>query len=351
MRKLSKAATAILVKSRAKYGKRLTARDYDELLGCKTVGDIAVYLRNSTHYNVSLEGIKEAAVHRGNLEQLLRSKIYADFAELCKFESSIGEHYFEYLMMKNEIDRLLVFLRYFISGHGEKYLAALPDFFSHHSKIDFVAITESRTFDDVLSYLRGTDYAKLLAPFASDDSVFDFTTVEAVLDKYLYRKTEALIKKNFDGDERDELLKLFESSAELDNLRRIYRAKKYFNISKDTLRAQLNEMRSSLTARQLNEMIECDNADDVISLLKKTRYRLILDDTDYSYFDWLANRIKYDFCRKHMCFSTHAAVVMASTIIVFEIEIENITNIIEGKRYGVDNDTIKKMLILERTVR
>ena len=85
--------------------------------------------------------------------------------------------------------------------------------------------------------------------------------------------------------------------------------------------------------------------------MKKTRYRLILDKTDFTYFDWLADRIKYDFCRKHMCFSTHAAVVMASTIIVFEIEIENITNIIEGKRYGVDNDTIKNMLILERTVR
>lgn len=348
---MSKAATAILVKSRAKYGRRLTPRDYDELLGCKSVGDIAVYLRNNTHYNVSLEGIKEAAVHRGNLEQLLRSKIYADFAELCKFESSIGEHYFEYLMMKNEIDRLLVFLRYFISGHPEKYLAALPDFFSHHSKIDFVTITESRTFDDVLAHLRGTDYAKLLAPFTTDDNGFDFTTVEAVLDKYLYAKTANMIRKNFDGEERDELLRLFESSAELDNLRRIYRAKKYFTLSEETLRAQLNEMRSTLTARQLDEMIACENADDVIALMKKTRYRLILDKTDFTYFDWLADRIKYDFCRKHMCFSTHAAVVMASTIIVFEIEIENITNIIEGKRYGVDNDTIKNMLILERTVR
>lgn len=348
---MSKAANAILVKSRAKYGKRLTLRDYDELLACKTVSDIAVYLRNSTHYNVSLEGIKEAAVHRGNLEQLLRSKVYSDFAELCKFESSIGEHYFEYLMMKNEIDRLLVFLRYFISGHGEKYLAALPDFFSHHSKIDFVAITESKTFDDVLVHLKGTDYAKLLCPFAGEDNIFDFTTVEAVLDKYLYRKTAELIKKNFDGEERNELLRLFESSAELDNLRRIYRAKKYFNISEDTLRAQLNEMRSTLTAKQLNEMIAAENADDVIEMMKKTRYKLVLDKTDYSYFDWLAARIKYDYCRKHMCFSTHAAVVMASTIVIFEIEIENITNIIEGKRYGVDNDTIKKMLILERTVR
>lgn len=348
---MSKASTAILVKSRAKYGKRLTERDYEELLSCKSVGDIAVYLRNSTHYNVTLEGIKEAAVHRGNLEQLLRSKIFADFAELCKFESSIGEHYFEYLMMKNEIDRLLVFLRYFISGHGEKYLSVLPDFFSRHSKIDFAAITESKTFDDVLAHLRGTEYAKLLAPFAGDDNSFDFTTVESVLDKYLYKKTAEMIKKNFEGDERDELLKLFKSTAELDNIRRIYRAKKYFNISEDTLRAQLNETRSILTARQLNEMISCENADEVLSLMKKTRYHLVMDKTDYSYFDWLAERIKFDVCRKHMCFSTHAAVVMASTIIVFQIEIENITNIIEGKRYGVDNDIIKKMLILERTVR
>ena len=38
---------------------------------------------------------------------------------------------------------------------------------------------------------------------------------------------------------------------------------------------------------------------------------------------------------------------MASAINLSETEIYNITNIIEGKRYGVERDVIKAMLILD----
>lgn len=348
---MSKAATAILVKSRAKYGRRLVARDYDELLSCKNVSDIVAYLRTNTHYNVSLDGIREAAVHRGNLEQLLKSKIYNDFAELCKFERSIGEHYFEYLMMKNEIDRLLVFLRYFTAGYPEKYLFALPDFFSKNSKIDFVGITESKSFDDILNHLKRTDYYSLLSPFQTNDGTFDFTTAESVLDRYLYQQTEKMIDKNFSGKEKQELKRLFATSAELDNIRKIYRAKEYFGVSETMLKAQLNDMRALLNKTQYNSLISCESAAEVIDILKKTKYKFEIEKCEFSFIDELANRVKFDFFRREMCFSSYAAVVMAATIFIFEIEIENITNIIEGKRYGVDNELIKKMLILERVVK
>lgn len=347
---MSKAATAMLVKSRAKFGRRLTQHDYDEMLSCQTVGDIAAYLRSSTHYNVSLDGIKEAAVHRGNLEQLLRTKMYQDFAELCKFERSIGEHYFEYLMTKNEIDRLLVFLRYLIAGHPEKYLFTLPDFFSKNSKIDFVSITEAKSFSDLLDKIKNTDYYPLLLPFDIESAPPDFTMIEAVLDRYRYQKACEMARRHFRGEEREELIKLFCITAELDSIRRIYRAKKYFDVSEDTLKAQLSDKSYMLNKRRRAELIGCESEADVLDILKQTKYRTFFDKNEFTFIDDFAARIKYDYCRKMMRFSPHAAVVMASTIVVFETEIENITNIIEGKRYGVDNDSIKRMLILERTV-
>lgn len=347
---MSKAATAILVKSRAKYGRRLTASDYDSLLGCKSVADIASYLRNSTHYNVSLEGIKEASLHRRNLEQLLRSKIYEDFAELCRFESSIGEHYFEYLTLKTEIDYFINFMRYFIAGHPEQFIILRGGFFAEHSKIDFLHLTEAKTPSDILAQLKNTPYHKLLSPFLSDDSKIDFTMIEAQLDRYLYHKTQAMIEKRFSGDEKVQLQNLFAEDAELEDIRRIIRAKKYYHVSDDVLRSQLIGIPRYLSRRQLVGLIECEDEEQIMNLLKKTAYRHVLGRLDFSYIDELAQRIKFDFCRKAMCYSPHAAVVMASTITTFEIEVENITNIIEGKRYGVENDTIKKMLILERTV-
>ncbi len=341
------ASTAVLVKSRAKFGAMLTGQDYESLLSCKNIPEIVTYLRSNTHYNVTLEGIKEAAVHRGNLEALLRKKIYSDFAELCFFERSIGEHYFEYIMVKNEIDMLSVFLRYFVAGTPEKFLFTLPNFFSKHSKIDFITIVECKTYDDILQHLKNTAYYKLLLPFQpQENGRLDFTTIEAVLDRYLHVFARDLFSKNFSGEESEQLIEIMSMRAELENLRKIYRAKKYYQISGDMIRALLNNERCYLNKRQLEEMLECENEQDVLDLMKKTKYRHVMKKIPFQFIDDFADRILFDYCRRKMRFSTHAAVVMASTIELYEIEVKNLTNIIEGKRYMVDTSEIRELLIL-----
>ena len=61
----SLASNAILSKARAMYGKRLTKENYRELLNCKSVGEVAGYLKSRTAYNKVLAGINENEVHRG----------------------------------------------------------------------------------------------------------------------------------------------------------------------------------------------------------------------------------------------------------------------------------------------
>ena len=348
---MSKASTAILIKSRAKYGKRLTSHDYDELLNCQTVADISMYLKNNTHYNVTLEKFREASVHRGNLEQLLKSKIYSDFAQLSKFERSIGEHLFEYLLLKSEIDQLLSYLRHYISNTTEKVLFQLPNFFVEHSKLDFNRMIEAKSFEDILNLLKGTDYYSLLKPFnAKSRDTVDFTTIESVLDRYLYQKAMRGINKYYSGAEREQLIDFFSTSAEIDNIRKIYRAKAYFNITESKLQSQLNNLSSKLTKNQFSALMNCETATDVMQTLKNTQYGKYINKHDFVFFDELATRMKYHYCRRMMRYSTNSSVVLISTVTVFETEVENITNIIEGKRYGVDNENIKKLLILERAV-
>ena len=40
---------AVLAKVRALYGKRLTENDYTQLMGKKTVGEVAAYLKKETY--------------------------------------------------------------------------------------------------------------------------------------------------------------------------------------------------------------------------------------------------------------------------------------------------------------
>ena len=68
----SLAANAVLTKSRAKYGKRLNNRQYVDLINCKSVSEIASYLKSRTKYASCLKGYYPESMHRGFLEDVYK---------------------------------------------------------------------------------------------------------------------------------------------------------------------------------------------------------------------------------------------------------------------------------------
>ena len=51
----TQASNAILAKARAMYGRRLTARNYQELLNCRDLPDLISYLKTRTSYSEALQ--------------------------------------------------------------------------------------------------------------------------------------------------------------------------------------------------------------------------------------------------------------------------------------------------------
>ena len=84
-------SNVVSAKARAMYGRRLTARNYQEMLNCKSVTEIARYLAANTDYDKVLAGMNDREVHRGQLENRLKHKLLADSAALCRYEISISD--------------------------------------------------------------------------------------------------------------------------------------------------------------------------------------------------------------------------------------------------------------------
>ena len=80
----SLSSNAVSAKARGMHGKRLTNNNFMDLLNCKTVHDVAYYLKNRTSYNKLLAGINENEVSRSELEVLLKQKIFDDRPDLGK---------------------------------------------------------------------------------------------------------------------------------------------------------------------------------------------------------------------------------------------------------------------------
>ena len=77
----------ISAKARSMYGKRLTDKDYTELTRKRSVSEVAGYLKNETAYRTCLASINESLIHRGQLEQILRTELFNRYAKLCRYQT------------------------------------------------------------------------------------------------------------------------------------------------------------------------------------------------------------------------------------------------------------------------
>ncbi len=118
---ISYASNAVLSKARAMYGKSMNAKNYSELLSCKSIPDIASYLKKKTTYSSALKNINENSVHRSELEEKLKYKLFIDFEALGRYDISVGEHFFEYIIARAEIEQFMHSLMLLNAGKSGEF--------------------------------------------------------------------------------------------------------------------------------------------------------------------------------------------------------------------------------------
>lgn len=338
-------SNAILAKARAMYGKRLVYKDYRALLDASSVNEVAAYLKQTTRYSEILTGVDEREVHRGQLELLLHQKLFYDFAALCRYEISVGEHFADYLLARSEIEQIMHSLMLLAAGKSNEYLFSMPTYLDQHSHINLTALSKMNNYGDFLQALAHTPYQKLLEPFApTSGEQPDLTVIENVLYTYLYNGIYENIQKHTRGKTRQELKELFDAYIDLNNYVRIIRMKKYYNSSPDEIRSLLLPF-GTLKPHIVNQMLAAETPMQVTSVMNTTSRGKRLVNVEYSFVDELPVRAKFKQCQHFIRFSTHPPVVMLSYIFLTEIEVQNIIHVIEGVRYQLPEEETKKLLV------
>ncbi len=339
-------SNAILAKSRAMYGRRLTERNYTELLNCHSVNEVANYLKNRTAYADMFEGTTATDIHRGQLETMLKKRMFDQYASLCRYEMSIGQDFYQYFIVRSDIDQILSCARLLRTGRPGDYLFAMPAFFNQHTKLDLFALAAVTSFDGLLAALQGTPYYDLMQLFARRKlEEINFLDMEAVFHRYLYERLEELLEKGFKGKARKEVTRAVGLQLDMEALVDIYRLKRMGYASPEQIRRfVVLGPASELRKRQLDMLMEAPSAAEMLKSLGATRYGRKLPDT-FSYIEDAVQKLQYRRCLKDLRFSTNPSVVMLSFMFLAENELNNITHIIEGIRYQVPPEEISRMLI------
>src|SRR5699024_9469575 len=101
----------------------------------------------------------------------------------------------------------------------------------------------------------------------------------------------------------------------------------------------------TLKPRHIDAMLEADTPEQTRAELEKASVGKKLRKLNLE-ADLLSTQAEYAVSKLYMRFSTHPCVVMLSYMFIMQIELHDLTNIIEGVRYQVPAADIQEMLTI-----
>lgn len=347
---MSKAEGVIVAKARSMHGTALTKEMYQELIHKRSVPEIAGYLKHETAYADALKDVRENNIHRGQLESILRQDLFKKVMKLYRYADPSMKSYYRLNMFVIEMELILSHIRVLISKDFDNAIVDLPIFLKPYTSFNLLKLGTVKSYDELLEVLQGTIYYAALLPYrvkkGQEDSL-DYTSIESQLhvmhSKYIFD----VIDKTLKGKCKKEVKEYYSTLIELHNLEKIYRLKKYFNAREDVVREALIPVRGHLSPAFTEELIAQPTVQAFVKLLQSSVYRLGLEDVqkDHVFIEHYTNAFFYQKAKKNIYYSLEAPLVFSSYIYTMEMELENITNIIEGVRYQLPVEKIERMLI------
>lgn len=330
-------------KIRGMKGKMLTSYDYEQMMLKRNVNEVALYLKNNTYYKEALENITSNGVHRGQLEVLLYRAVVTDALKIAKHLTGNEKKIYRYIYRKLETEDVKKMLRTLQMGQKLSELDRSTLFVSKYSNIDFDISLEATTITALVESISNTGFYRMLRPLINDKGGMDIFTAEMVLDLYYYQKTAKQVKKMSTGKDRELLQELFGLEADFKNIFWIFRAKKYYNLSREMIHRYMIPFHYKVRNEVLNEMIEAVDMESVLKLIDLTFYGKIID--------FRLERVELQFLsymhkiqQRSMRTEPFTIAPIIGYMYLKELEVLNITNIVEGIRYDVEPDKIHEYL-------
>ena len=332
--------TAAAAKVRALFGGILNENVYDDLLGKKSVAEIAAYLKSNTIYKEALFDISSNGIHRGNLEFLLKKQFAMEVNRIYLHIPKEKIGFFSDFDLDFEIDFLKAIIRSYLTEGS--FFGDFSGFdFGRGQEFDFSSLIKSRDLDELLQKLKKTKVSKYILPLLSDKDPALIQAIETNLDLFYFNNTYNSAEKNLSADEFAFVRDFLGTRADLYNIVLILRAKKYFNQAREQIIPHIINKYNRINSDFIYKMADSKDFSETLALLSKTDYKKLAEDSG---FDILGK--KY-YLSKYIR-RIHKSVDFKAILYYFQLkkmDIENIITITESVRYGYSKAETKKLIV------
>lgn len=325
------------------YARRLGKSEYEELMRKTSMEDIFNYLKGVDGYSKVFNSHAHVT-SRGELEVLYDEVLMTRLAQLIRYVSVKELPFFRVALMT--IEERAILNKITSLNTGAPYtMAKVPRDIKKHGHIDFDQLEKVTSYEELVDTMTDTPYELVLRLYTNAHGWDNVSKINRDLKRLYYETYINIATTKYRGQTRKDLLQIIETLIELDNICRIYRLKKFFNVSPDDIRQVLYLDYSRIPLKKMDELINAKDAETFLTMLADSEYKLYLDPKEFVFIEYYAEGIKYNLAKRFMRYSTQPAVVYMTYVILQTIELANLKHITEGVRYLESQDKIEQLLI------
>ena len=316
------------------YAKSLKPTDYEELIRQKDVKQVISSLKSR------IDGMAEIDEHaeRREIEKQLFFLLEKDIQRIIPLLDNKSKRIVNIFTKKYEIKYIKQILRDLLMGDKKESLVQLVEPTSIFRNLN--KFNQARDRKEFIEIAKDTEYYKNLEQLLEEDKEMEdrlIFKVENVLDKMYFYNIYQLAK----SENEKVLLDIVGKQIDLLNILWIYRAKTYHFFQEKEIKEYVIPIQYKLTEQQIEELIETQ---EYQVILQKTWYRQVFQDLENieKKVENYLNKVYKSYFRKEQ--------FNLSVVICYfelkEIEIRNMVNLIEGIRYSLSIENLKKKIII-----
>lgn len=326
----------------------LNRRDYQTMIKAQTLQEVFDYLKNQTYYSHFLEDIDTEHLHRSELEVPLNRMKINMIEKLIHYLQKEEKAFLKTFLIRSDVECLRILIRGIARGEDLNNLSGFMVYSEKYTAIPFDKLLKSKDWDSFKKALSGTMYYRLLEIYKDVSVEEDLFPIEKSLERFYYDKIKMQVKE-LNEKRHKELILAIRSGIDLLNLVWFYRGKKFYHLSREELLAYSLRGGNKINDQIIQKLSEIKNVEAFNEIVKNSfkEYLFLFNHTKTLDLYMERRRERYLYYSYLRLFNGKKGGLgrVYAFIRLIEFEIEDITSIIESKRYQMSAEETERFLI------
>ena len=337
----------INAKLSAMKSKMLKSQDYETLIRAADLNEVYAYLSGNTYYRDLLKSVDAEHLHRTEIEIPLKQMKIFEIEKLMHYLTGEEKAYVKNFLVRADIECLRILIRGLARGENLEELARFMVYSKQYTTIDVDRLVKAKDWDSFKKVLTGTDYYRLLEIYKENNIEEELFPIEKSLERYYYDRMRRLLEK-LDKGKNKNLIATVRRAVDLLNLVWFYRGRKFYHLSREEL--LVYALRGGLKVKE-SDIVKLAESKDYEALMMRLKsfedYAFLFNHTRTLDLHMERRRERYLYYSYLKLFSGAESGLgkVVAFIRLIEYEIEDITTIIESKRYRMSVEETENYLI------